>query len=155
MTQNLILSIFSFLPQVKIPNGLEDMICLGFWVYFGHFLKKGVFFGFFCFLKTFLEFKYKFKGCNFLVLYWFEDSLYFLFVRVIMVIGWVYIFTIIFHDHWRFWDNFLLNVITKTMLIECTFHSHILIFQELWKCCRDRFVGCFATHIVSDPLTWQ
>ena len=73
MTQNLILSIFSFLPQVKIPNGLEDMICLGFWVYFTHFLKKGVFFGFFCFLKTFLEFKYKFKGCNFLVSNWFED----------------------------------------------------------------------------------
>ena len=43
MTQNLILSIFSVLPQVKTPNGLEDIICLGFGVYFGHLKKSSIF----------------------------------------------------------------------------------------------------------------
>ena len=65
MTQNLILSTFSFLPQVKIPNGLEVMICLGFLVYFGHFLKKGVFFGFLKIFKLFLESIYELNRGHF------------------------------------------------------------------------------------------
>ena len=69
MTQNLILSIFSFLPQVKIPNGLEVMICLFFLVYFGQFLKKGVFFGFLKFFKTFLESIYELTMGHFYVSY--------------------------------------------------------------------------------------
>ena len=69
MTQNLILSIFSFLPQVKIPNGLEVMICLGFLVYFGHLLKKGVFFGFLKIFKAFLKSIYELNRGHFYVSY--------------------------------------------------------------------------------------
>jgi len=67
MTQNLILRLFFF--QVKSLNGLEDIASYYFLEYFFRILLKGVFLGFLKYFKTLLKFKYKFKGCHFLVSY--------------------------------------------------------------------------------------